>query len=284
MNQKTSTDRFKLLVWVTSAVFVAWWLYITLILKSPDHNSVNNQIFGASYGVLSLLGGLIGLVASKKWGGYKSLVGRALIFFSLGLLAQEFGQLTYSYYTYVSKIDIPYPSVGDIGYFGSVLFYIYGAILLSQATGAKITLKKLGNKALALLIPIVLLVTSYMFFLRGYSFDRHHPLTVFLDFGYPFGQALYIAIAILAFIISRKLLGGVMRNKILFIIFALVIQYVADFTFLNSAKTGSAFPGGANDLMYLLAYVVMALALNSYRNLSLQSNSPPPADTPKEAN
>jgi phosphotransferase system glucose/maltose/N-acetylglucosamine-specific IIC component len=277
MKQKASPGHFSLLIWITALVFVAWWLYINLALRSPDHNNVNNQIFGATYGVLSIFGGAIGIVASKKWGGRKSLVGRALLFFAIGLLAQEFGQLTYSYYTYVSKVAIPYPSVGDVGYFGSVLFYIYAAWQLAKTAGVKFSLKDRSKKIIATALPLILLASSYLFFLRSYQFDFSSfkaCLTVFLDFGYPLGQAIYIAIALMTYLLSKGLLGGIMRNKILFVLFALFIQYIADFSFLNAAKSGSPFPAGANDLMYLIAYTVMALALNSFRISLIKAPKP----------
>ena len=246
--------------------FCVWWPLLHF-----GHRENTNHIldwFAATYGIVALLGGLWGISISKKWGGGKSIIGRAVLMFSIGLLAQEFGQLAYAYYAIVKVVEVPYPSFGDIGYFGSVLFYIYGAILLTKAVGVKFSLKKLGNKALALLLPLLLLVTSYLFFLRDYQANWHHPLTVLLDFGYPLGQAIYIAIAILAFVLSRKLLGGVMRSKILFIIFALCAQYAADFNFLYQASKTTWITAGYGDMLYLLSYMVMTLAL---LNISVQS-------------
>jgi len=277
MKQKASVDRFRLLIWLTTLIFVGWWLYINVVLRSPDHNNINNQIFGAVYGALAVLGGIIGLVVSRKWGGGKSLIGRALLFFALGLFAQEFGQLVYSYYTYVQEVDIPYPSVGDLGYFGSVIFYILGAWQLAKAAGIRFSLKDRSKKMIAVILPLLLLTSSYLFFLRDYQFDFSSltaDLTVFLDLGYPLGQTVYIIIALMTYMLSKNLLGGIMKNRVLFLLLALLIQYVADFTFLNAVKTGSPFPGGANDLMYLLAYAVMALALSSFRfNIDAETGS-----------
>ncbi len=268
MNQETNSRLIKILVCVSFFAFTAWWLYINFILKSSDPSSISNQAFAATYGIVALMGGVAGLITSKIWGGRKSLIGRALLFFSIGLLAQEFGQLAYSYYLYVLKVEIPYPSVGDIGYFSSVLFYIYASLQLLKATGAKFSLKYRSKKIIAITLPLILLASSYAFFLRDYQFDFSSykaTLTVLLDFGYPLGQATYIAIALLTYLLSRNLLGGIMKNKVLFVLFALVVQYVADFSFLNAAKAEKVFPAGANDYVYLLAYTVMALALNSFR-------------------
>jgi hypothetical protein len=268
VKQKVTSKNLQRLFIVLFLFFALWWLYITLFIRGGDHNSINNQVFAATYGVIALLGGVVGLVASRRWGGPKSLLGRALLFFSLGLLAQEFGQLVYSYYVYVEKIQIPYPSLGDIGYFGSVLLYIYAASQFAKAAGVGFALKRRSKQALALVLPLILLIGSYIVFLRGYQFDFSSfkaSLTVVLDFGYPLGQATYIAIALLTYLLSKNLLGGVMKRKFLFVLAALVMQYIADFSFLEAAKNSKVFPAGANDFMYVLSYTLMALALNSFR-------------------
>ena len=249
-------------------MFAAWWLYITLFLRDVDHyTNVHNQSFAATYGVMALAGGIIGLFASRIWGGYKSLIGRSLLFFSIGLLAQEFGQIVYSYYLHVQHVEIPYPSVGDVGYFSSIFFYIYAALLLLRACGAKFSLRDKLMRVVAVVLPLLLLAGSYAYFLRDYQFDfssLKSTLTVMLDFGYPLGQATYISIALLTYFLSRNLLGGVMKRKILLVLFALVIQYAADFSFLEAAKLEKVFPAGANDFMYLLSYTMMALALSGF--------------------
>jgi hypothetical protein len=200
-------------------------------------------------------------MAARKWGGFKTVLGKALMFFSFGLLAQEAGQLIYQYYIYGAKIDIPYPSWGDVAYFGSVLFYIAATYQLAKAAGVKFSLKLKRYKLIAPIIPLVLLSLSYYVFLRGHDYDTSNPLTVLLDFGYPMGQAIYISLGITAYLLSRKLLGGLMRSAIVLVILALVVQYVADFSFIYQSNRGTYVAGKWVDLVYLLAYFVMSLAM-----------------------
>ena len=240
------------------ALFSAWWLILRYINNPSDFSL---ELFSGTYGSMALFGAISGIVMSRHWGGYKSYMGRAVLMFALGLLAQEFGQITYSLYTLLLDKEIPYPSIGDLGYFGSIPLYIYGVWLLSRVSGVKVSLQSYGAKMQALLIPAAILVLSYWMFLREYQFDWSQPLTVFLDFGYPLGQAIYISLAILAYTLSRKFLGGVMRPVILFVLFALVIQYVADFSFVYQNNNGTWVTAGINDYTYLVAYFVMSLAL-----------------------
>jgi hypothetical protein len=254
-------------------LLVAYWAYINLTHQTGVTGHA--KIFGAIYGLVALYGGVFGVILSKKWGGFKSLIGKAIIFLSLGLLAQEFGQLAYTYLGLGTGLDdIPYPSIGDIGYFGSIPLYSLGAFYLLRSTGSNITLKTTKNKLIAIILPVILLATSYTIFLRGYEFDWSHPLTVFLDFGYPLGQAIYISLGIIAFLLSRKLLGGIMRPRILLIIFALFMQYVSDFTFLYQNQHETWVPAGINDLIYLTAYFIMTIAILNLGGLLSRLQSP----------
>ncbi|MEK7599709.1 MAG: hypothetical protein AAB462_01600 [Patescibacteria group bacterium] len=244
--------------------YVAWWASFQTALAEQG---LSVQRFSYIYGSMALLGAIVGLIASKKWGGYKTVIGKALLFFSLGLLAQEAGQLIYAYYIFVSHVDIPYPSWGDVAYFGSVLFYIAAAYFLTKVAGTRFSIKDIKYKAVAVVVPVVLLTASYSLLLRGYEYDFSQPLTVFLDFGYPIGQAIYVSIAITAYLLSRKLIGGVFKSGILFVILALLLQYVADSAFIYQSSRDSYISGGGVDLLYLVAYFAMATAMIKFLNI-----------------
>jgi len=253
------------------AIFLVWWSILQIV--GVKNLPLAADIFTVTYGIMALWGGLCGLYIAKKWGGIKSLMGKTIIMFSLGLLAQEFGQLAYTYYIYVQHIDIPYPSLGDLGYFGSIFFYLYGTYLLARTSGVKISLKNLSNKFQAIIVPIFMLGYSYMLFLRNYNFDWSKPLTIFLDFGYPLGQSLYISLALLTFLLTRKILGGIMRDKIIFILIALLFQYLADFNFLFQNSRGTWTYSEYGDYLYFIAYFIMAIALLQLTTAIKQINS-----------
>ncbi len=238
------------------AVFLAWWVYMHLALP---HDNVLYSLYGQSYGILALWGGIWGLIISKKWGGIRSVMGRAILMFSLGLFAQEFGQMAYTYYIFVSHIEIPYPSIGDIGFFGTIPFYIYGAYLLSKASGVRISLRSFKNKLQAIIIPLVMVGIAYFLFLRNYPLDFSQPLKSFLDFGYPLGQAIYVSIAIFTYFATRSLLGGIMKSKVLLILFAFVAQFLSDYLFIYFQN--QYYPGHLIDLVYTFSYMIMAFGI-----------------------
>lgn len=252
-------DKKKALATLFFITYFVWWLYIQYI--GTDQAGRQLDFFTVTYGVMAFLGGIWGLYIAQKWGGLKSLFGKSIAFFSIGLLLQEYGQLMYTYFIYVEGIDVPYPSLGDVGYFGSVLFYILGAFYLALSSGITISFTEFGHRLSAFFLPSFLLVTTYLVFLNGYEFDFANPVTVILDFGYPFGQAIYLSITLLIYLISKKLLGGLLRDRVLFLLFALLLQYFADFMFLYQASKGIWSVSGLNDLLYFISYFVMTLSI-----------------------
>jgi hypothetical protein len=268
MSSLNTDNKSKALITVLAGAFVIltiWWA-LPFVIDTENMPINIIEVFSGTYGILALFGGLVGIGAAQKWGGFKSILGRGILMLSLGLLAQEFGQLAFGYYLHIQHVEIPYPSLADVGYFGSILFYIYGAILIAKAAGATISLRSMKGKLIALLLPAAVLVTSYFVFLSNYEFDFSQPLTVFLDFGYPLGQAIYLSIALLAYLFSRKWLGGILKNKILLVIAAFFLQYAADFNFLYQVVNETWVNGGYGDYLYLFSYFVMGLALvNFYR-------------------
>jgi hypothetical protein len=161
----------EILLKIAFAIFIFfsfWWIILQLYFK-PD--SFSHNLFGGLYGLMALWGAICGIGISKKWGGMQSVMGRAMLMFSFGLFAQEFGQLVYFVYKFFLHVPVAYPSIGDGGFFGSIIFYIYGVILLARASGVKIALQSYKSKVGAVIIPTVMLILSYIFFLQQYEFD-----------------------------------------------------------------------------------------------------------------
>jgi hypothetical protein len=261
--------RLQIVIYV---ILVAFWFWINI--AGPKEGDANN-LYGALYPVIALLGGLYGLfVVSKKWGGIKSVVGKGVFFLSLGLLAEVFGQWTWSYYTIIQQIEVPYPSIADIGYFAIIPFYGYAIYNFAIAAGVKVSLKSFRGKLQAILIPIFMIAVAYFLFLKDIEVDTSNLLRTFLDFGYPGFEAIAVSIGILTYSLSRKILGGVMKPRILYLVFALIAQYITDYVFLYRAGVGTYYNAGPVDLMYTTSFMIMFLGI-AFFNLNHEK-------TPKE--
>lgn len=241
-------------------ILLGWWIRIYL---SGLTDTSENYLFGFVYSFIALVGGIYGLRVSKRWGGYKSLVGRGIMFFSLGLIGEWFGQTTWSYYNIIARVEVPYPSIADIGYFSIIPFYALGMYSFLKAAGGRITLKTIKGKVLAFLLPLVMVGISYILFLKEVSIDFSQPLRTFLDLGYPLGEAITISIALLTYSLSKGVLGGIMKSRVLYLVFALFVQYITDYLFLHKAAAGTYYNAGPVDMMYATSFLIMAIGLIS---------------------
>lgn len=251
-------NKLQILVSILYILFVGWWVSFQGVL-SAQGSSI--QWFGATYGVMALIGAIVGFIAAQRFGGFKSVVGRAIMFISLALLLQEAGQLIYSYYIYGAGIEIPYPSWGDAAYFGSALSFIFGAYFLAKSVGLGAYFKKSHSKLIPIIVPLVIFGVSSFIFLYGHKYDTSQPLTVFLDFGYPVTEAAYISLVLVAYLSSAKLLGGMMKSALLILMIGMAFEYASDFTFLYESSRGTWIAGGIADLLYLTAYAVMTTSM-----------------------
>lgn len=98
-------------------------------------------------------------------------------------------------------------------------------------------------------------------FLKNYEFDWSNSMRVFLDFGYPIGQAVYVSIAIFTLIAARNTLGGIMKWPITLILFSLIIQYFSDSYFLYASGNDLWQVGSIGDFLYLFSYFIMAISI-----------------------
>jgi len=258
MEAKTAARRITYASVAYFGVLLLWWVWINVtgLRETPQ-----NYYFGGAYALIGVVGGLLGLASARSWGGWKSVMGRAIIFLSLGLWGQSFGQLVWAFYNAILHVEVPYPSIADIGYFSLIPFNALAMWHLARAAGARFSLRAVTGRIQLALVPLAMLVISYYLFLRGYELDLVAPVKVFLDFGYPMGEAIDISLAILAFMLTRAFLGGVMKWRVLYIVLAFVIQYVTDYTFLYRASRELYYNAGPVDLMYMTSFLFMTIGL-----------------------
>lgn len=257
---KTKTYRAGILILTILFLFFSIWFISFLFLDKFQKDSY--VLLSEVYGLVALFGGIYGLIISKSLGGFKSYFGKAIIFMSLGLLLQEFGQLAYSYLNSIKHVAVPYPSWPDIGFFGSIPCYILGAYFLAKGLNVGGIIRKTPWKLVAsVLLSAMIMSVSYWQFLKGYQTAGTPGKVIFFDFGYPLGQAIYVSIAVATLLSVRGLLGGLMRKPVLLLLFAFLLQYTADSNFIYQTIHETWGPAGYGDFIYMTAYYVLGLSI-----------------------
>jgi len=252
---------------VIAVVFIIWGLYINLF---PGNESTQAGYLTDTYGFIALIAAIYGYIVSRSWGANNSLVGKSLLYLSAGLLMQFLGNLSYTLIYYLTNIENPYPSFGEVFYVASVPLYIIGIWNLAKSSGVKFTLETSMGKLYSVLIVAIGLAGSYVIFVSGQIQSNEPLLNRILDVYYPLGQALFVALAVCTYILSTNLLGGIMRTRVIFILFALTFQYFADAVFLYQTRQDSWQPAGVSDLLFIVSYFLMGLGLILYESAALK--------------
>jgi len=259
VNQKNKIKPVTLVLAVLFVFFSAWWI---ATFVSSDFRDRSTVLLSEIYGIVALLGGVYGIAIANKWGYFKSYFGKTILFLSFGLLLQVFGQVAYTYLNTFRHVEVPYPSYPDIGFFGSIPMYILASYFLMKGLGILAIIKKKPLKlVVGIIVPILVLATSYWFFLKGYDTTDKSAAVIFFDFAYPLAQAIYVSVALVILLSIKGLLGGLMRKPVLLLLIAFVAQYASDFNFLYQTVHETWGPGGYGDYLYFIAYCIMGISL-----------------------
>ena len=243
---------------------------VTTLFFQGITTSLANDLYGVLFlGFIPVLGGVNGLMISKHWGSFKSAVGRAVIFLSLGLIAWGLGTFIFSgVYNFLLHIEVPYPSFADVGYILALPLWAIGVIQLSRATGAKYGLRSSGGKIILLVIPAAIIAISYYLLIvvareGAFTFSDSSSLPkVFFDLAYPIGDVLILTLATLIYGLSYNYFGGIYKKAIYIILFGFVILYFADFLFSYTTTLEIWYPADWVDLLFTTAMLALSIGVN----------------------
>lgn len=227
-----------------------------------------NLLYSFSNGFLGTAAGIMGLFISRRWGGVKSAVGKAVILISLGTTSWGLGTLIWSYYNFVLHVEVPYPSWADLGYALAVPLWTIGVFYLSKATGVKFSLRQLHGRVMLILLPLLATAVSYYFLYiiaRKSSFVVEGGLLkILLDFYYPLGDWVILTVAFLVFGLSLQYLGGRFRWPVMITLLGFVFMFLSDFTFSYTTTVGTYYNGHFVDLLFTVALSVISFGILSF--------------------
>jgi len=204
---------------------------------------------------------------SKIWGRFKSALGKAVFFFSLGLFLWGAGSMIWSWYNFFPKVAAPYPSIADIGFAPSIFFWGLGAYFLSKASGARFALK---NSRLARFFavdaPIVAIILAYYLLVRVARQGVIVPpgetvLKAILDIAYPLGDLTALILSLVIYGLSFRYFGGLYRLSITCLLLGLGVMFVGDFVFSYTTTVGTFYNGDWGDLILTLGLFMLTFGV-----------------------
>lgn len=249
------SNKFQQIALVAYIGIVLLWAFLHLSGRTGQHVDKVNYWYSFLFGLIPLMGGVVGMWQSHIWGGLKSVLGKAIFLFSLGLLLWGFGETIWSYYNFFKGEPAPYPSLADIGFSPSVFFWILGTIFLGKASGAIYAFRKsVIAKTTAIVMVLLLSALAYYMLVNvargGVLVPKGETiLKTVLDIAYPLGDFLALTFAAVVIVLSRKYLGGFYRLPIAFILIGLSMMYFGDFSFSYTTTIGTFYNGNLGDLL-----------------------------------
>ncbi len=247
-----TTIAYVSLLFLISSLYLGLFLYHFVDPSFVD--PVGFAFYSYTYWVIALIGGIFGLLISNKWGGLRSIAGKAIFWLSIGLLMQSLGQMIYAYLSVIQGVEDPYPSPAEIFFVSSIPSYIIGSYYIAKLSGLSADLKTKKFKVFAVVTALLLMWFAYSQFIEGHDVESTSLILLSLEIIYPFGQSIFIVTTLLAFFLNKNLKGGALMNRIFFLLFGLLSQYFAD-TFYDRT------PVQYSDMLYIYSYFLISLGL-----------------------
>jgi hypothetical protein len=248
--ETTHISRDSRYIFIYYIFLAALWIYFFITGKANADGviTLGGALYQFALGIIPLVGGILGLTKAGQWGWSKSFVGRAVLLISAGAICWGIGQMFWSlYYNIISRVDIPYPSLADVGYSLSFPFLALGLVSLSKATGARFSLKQPLGKLLAVLITLLGTIAAYYLLVvvaRGGVIDfTEGGLKLFFDIVYPLGDLVIFVFSALIYGLSFNYLGGTYKIPILSILAGMLVLFIGDFTFSYTTTVGTYYNG-----------------------------------------
>lgn len=219
--------------------------------------------------LIPIIGSFIGFSVAKKWGGLKSKLGKAIILYSLGLMAWGFGVVGWLFYIYVLKItEVPYPSPADFVYMLAQILWYAASITMAGVIGAKYGFKSKSGLIKAVLGGVFGAALSYVLLITvardGSLTAEGFNLGTFFDFYYPIATSLSLTLTVIIYFLSGKFLGGKFKKSLLVLFTGFIFQFFGDFYYTLSTNNETYYNGHWSDMLFTTAMLVLTLGLLLY--------------------
>jgi hypothetical protein len=179
--------------------------------------------------------------------------------FALGTGLWALAEASWAIYYFVLNIQVPYPSLADVFYIGGYLPIIVGLGAYLGTFRVAMSKQRLG---LAIVVIGIATTLAMAFVLPIENAQNLSLVNLTTDLVYPVLDLVLLSLAILSLAIFYG--GTIARWWMLFSLGA-TLYVVADEFFLYQVAEGTYYNGGLDDLIFLLGYLMLALAFYMHR-------------------
>jgi hypothetical protein len=242
---------------VTTYVLVFFLIIILLwsaLLTFTGYKTTSwNYGFNFAYALFYMIGGVIGVWGAKSIG-IKNNLGKAFVYFGLGLASFSLAIITWAFYNFYLMIEIPYPSLADVFFIAFYPLTFLGLLYLIRAHSEVIKTTILVESLIILAVNAIAILAFTNLLPRDLTQGR---IANIFNSIYPVGDIL---IASTAFIVFRISVGR-MHRGLMMLVAAFVIGVIADLLFAFRTSTHAYWNGDISDVLYAIGGFLFALGL-----------------------
>jgi len=242
---------------------IAWLAVIAVVYYLGQANQTflllaSNMISPAS----ALLPAFYSLTLLRQYASdLKQRFAKAWVCLTVGLFLWLLGEITWSFYTLVLSVSIPYPSVADViwiaGYFPLAVALLLYLVPFREALSLKKALTAVAVGLLADVGVLVILVGPVL----GLGADAS---TQFFDLAYPFLDTVLLGLAIGGTLVF---LPGRISRFWLWLNLGFILIAIADLLFSYSTALGLYYDGNPLELFYFLGDSAILLGLYDHKRI-----------------
>lgn len=266
---------FKILLGIY-AVTILYSLFLNIFVPVENRSSAG-AITQFPLALIPVVGSFIGLSVARSWGGFKSRLGRAIIFYSLGVLAWGCGVIGWLIYIYIlGQTEVPYPSPADFVYMLAQVMWYAGSLTIAGVIGAQYAIKTRLGWLKALLASLLAVGLSYLLLVtvaRQGSFETTgFSLQTFFDFYYPIATALSLTLVTVVYLLSHKYLGGLYKKSIIVLFIGFIFQFFGDFIYTWTTTIETYHNGHWADILFTTAMLTLTWGLLLFDTRRIDAN------------
>ena len=212
--------------------------------------------------LLCITGGIICIQRMQDWGGYKSRVGKVLLFYSIGFFAWGIGTSIWVYQGLFLDMAVPFPGWSDLAYVFINPAFITGFGLFGYITALGNQQNQTKQKLYFYFIPICMALMTF-YFITSFGRDdatTDGTLAMFLNFYYTGGNIVTLIVLMLFGGTTFNYLGERLRLPFTLALSSIVASYIADTLYAYTTSTGTYANGGITDFFYASTLFLLSLA------------------------
>lgn len=255
---------FKILIGLY-VLTMGYCVYLNFFVPLDDRSDAG-AITQIPLALVPIIGSTVGFAIARSWGGLKSRLGRAILFYSAGMLAWGLGVVGWLIYIYaLGQTEVPYPSPADFVYMLAQIMWYAGSLTIAGVIGAQYAIKARYGWLRAVVASVAAVALSYVLLVtiarKGSIETTGLSLQTFFDFYYPIATALSLTLVTVVYLLARKYLGGIYKKAIIVLFVGFIFQFLGDFTYTWSTTTEMYYNGYYPDMLFTTAMLVLTWGL-----------------------